>query len=82
MKHLKLILGASLVSVAIVAFAADQPTPPTYQIEVSLSGGEAKMRCVSSCYWVTTSYACGQARQCTFTLDQNGVKGAASSAGN
>jgi hypothetical protein len=75
MKHLKLILGASLVSVMMAAFAADQSSPPSYKFEVTLSGGEAKMRCVTGCYWVTTSYSCGPAKSCTFTVDQNGVQG-------
>ena len=34
MKHLKLILGASLACVAIAAMAADRPAPQPFKIEV------------------------------------------------
>lgn len=80
MKHLKLILGASLVSVVIAALAADQPAPQPFKIEVQLTGSGAKMRCVSGCLWVTTAYSCGPAKSCSFQLDESGVKGTASPA--
>jgi hypothetical protein len=77
MKHRKLILGVSLISVVIAALAANQPMipPPPFKIEVDLSGAEAKMRCISGCTWVTTSYSCGPAKSCSFELDETGVKG-------
>lgn len=75
MKHLRWILGASLVPIVIAALAADQPSPPPFQIQVELVGAEAKMRCISGCYWITTSYSCGPAKSCTFMLDESGVKG-------
>jgi hypothetical protein len=77
MKHLKWILGVSLVAVVVAALAADQASPPPYKIEVQLTGSEAKMRCISGCYWVTTSYSCAPAKTCSFELDESGVKGIA-----
>ena len=79
MKHLRLILGASLVSVIVAALAADQPSTTPFKIEVDLSGSTANMRCISGCTWVTTSYSCGPAKSCSFELDETGVKGMASS---
>jgi hypothetical protein len=75
MKHLKLVLGASLVSVVIAAVAADRPAPQPFKIQVQLTGSEVKMRCVSGCYWVTTTYSCGSAKSCSFDLDESGVNG-------
>jgi hypothetical protein len=80
MKHLRLILGASLVCVIVAAMAADQPSPGSFKIAVDLSGNEAKMRCISGCNWITTSYSCGPAEGCSFELDETGVKGLATSA--
>lgn len=81
MKHLKLIIGASLVSVVIAAMAAERPSPEPFKIEVSLSGSEAKMRCVAGCTWVTTSYSCAPEKSCSFTVDETGVAGMTPAAG-
>jgi hypothetical protein len=75
MKHLKLILGASLVTVILAASAAERPAPQPFKIEVDLSGSAVKMRCIDGCTWVTSSYSCGPAKSCSFQLDENGVQG-------
>lgn len=75
MKHLELVVGAALVSVVIAALAADPATPEPFKIEVQLGDGEAKMRCVTGCTWATSSYACGPAKTCSFSVDEMGVKG-------
>jgi hypothetical protein len=75
MKHLRVIVGAFLVSLVIAAMAADQPSPQPFKIQVQLTGAEAKMRCVSGCNWVTSTYSCGPANSCSFELDDTGVRG-------
>ena len=75
MKHLRLVLGAALVSIVIAAMAADQPSPQPFQIQVELTGSAANMRCISGCNWITTSYGCGPVKSCAFVLDESGVKG-------
>lgn len=77
MKPLKPILGASLVMVILAASAAEWTAPQPFKIEVDLSGSEAKMRCIAGCTWVTTSYSCGPAKSCSFSVDENGVQGMA-----
>ena len=78
MKHLKLILGASLVAVILSASAAEWTAPQPFKIEVDLAGSEVKMRCVAGCTWVTTSYSCGSGKNsCSFLLDETGVQGMA-----
>jgi hypothetical protein len=75
MKHFGLIFGVALVSIVAAAMAADQPTPTPFKIEVDLSSGTAKMRCIAGCTWVTTSYSCGTAEKCSFAVDETGVAG-------
>ncbi len=77
MKRLKLVFAGALISALTAAFSAERSSPPTFRIEVDLSGSQAKMRCTAGCTWTTTSYSCGAANSCTFVVDESGVGGVA-----
>jgi hypothetical protein len=81
MKQLRLILGATLISVITAVIAAERSSPVPFRIEVDLSGSEAKMRCRTGCAWTTTSYSCGAGNSCSFVVDETGVEGISSPVG-
>lgn len=80
MKRLKLVLAGVLISALTASFSAERSSPPTFRIEVDLSGSQAKMRCTAGCSWATTSYSCGAANSCTFVVDETGVSSVAPAA--